>query len=213
MKNRVFISYAKEDSNFAKKLHTDLLDVGVDPWIDSYELLAGQDWDKTIREAIGYCSYFLALLSTCSVSKTGYVQKEIRKALDIADQKPEGSIFILPVRIDDCEPSFESLRRLHRTDLFPDYDQGLKELLRVFNYTSEEKPKLININTEKRDGKIVRLNNGYGFISYSLVKGDLFFHVNELKNMSFEDLSEGDIILFHLADGPKGQVAIDIERA
>lgn len=213
MKPKVFISYAKEDIRFARKLHMDLIDADVKPWMDSHELMPGQDWDKSIREAIEQSSYFLAVLSSRSVAKTGYVQKEIRKALEIADQKPDGSIFILPVRIDDCEPSFERLRRLHRADLFPDYDQGLKDLLRLFKYTSEEKPKLSKIYSEKRDGKIHRLMNGFGFIKYSFVKRDLFFHANELQNISYNDLRVGDILLFFIADGPKGQVAIEIERA
>ena len=214
MKTKVFISYAKEDMGFAKKLYTDLRNAGIEPWLDSFELTPGQDWDKAICEAIGQSSYFLAVLSNCSVTKSGYVQKEIRNALEIADRNPEGKIFIIPVRIDDCEPSFEGLKRLHRADLFPAYDQGLKELLRVFNYMLEEKPALINIDAEKRDGKIVRLSGrGYGFITYSYVKPDIFFHSNELQGVMYDDLHEGDVVLFSIAEGPKGRVAVDLEIA
>lgn len=41
-------------------------------------------------------------LSNKSVTKEGYVQKEIKLALDLADEKPEGVIFIIPVKLDDC---------------------------------------------------------------------------------------------------------------
>lgn len=44
----------------------------------------------------------IVFLSTTSVSKEGYIQKELRYALDIALEKPEGTIFIIPVRLDDC---------------------------------------------------------------------------------------------------------------
>jgi hypothetical protein len=41
--------------------------------------------------------------STNAVSKTGYIQKEIREALEIADRMPEGRVFIIPVRLEPCE--------------------------------------------------------------------------------------------------------------
>jgi hypothetical protein len=42
-------------------------------------------------------------LSSRSVRKEGYIQKEIKLALDIAEEKPEGTIFIIPVKLDSCE--------------------------------------------------------------------------------------------------------------
>ncbi len=214
MKTKVFISYAKEDKDFVNMLYADLREGGIEPWVDTFDLIPGQDWDKAIRDAIGQCSYFVAILSERSVTKSGYVQTEIRKALEIADRHPEGKIFIIPIRIDNCEPSFEKLRKLHRADFFPDYEQGLNELLRVFNYMPEEKPALININVEKRDGLIARVTaRGFGFIAYSHVKPDIFFHANELQNVMYEELREGDIVLFSIAEGPKGRVAVEVERA
>jgi len=37
------------------------------------------------------------------ITKQGFVQKEIRFALDIADEHPPGRIFIIPVRLVDCD--------------------------------------------------------------------------------------------------------------
>jgi TIR domain len=116
---RVFISYAKEDKGFAEKLYNDIQQAGVEPWIDTVDLVPGQPWDSAIRKAISDCEYFIAVLSSRSVGKKGYVQKEIRHALTIAEEYPEDKIFIIPIRIDECEPSFDGLRRLHRADLFP----------------------------------------------------------------------------------------------
>ncbi|MBK8784742.1 MAG: hypothetical protein IPO22_23775 [Anaerolineales bacterium] len=50
--------------------------------------------------------------------KRGYVNKEIRRALDVADEKPEGTIYVIPLRLDECEPSFERLKQLHWADYF-----------------------------------------------------------------------------------------------
>lgn len=44
----------------------------------------------------------------------------------------EGKIFAIPVRLDDCEIPYEKFKRLHRVDLFPDWSQGIKKLLRTF---------------------------------------------------------------------------------
>lgn len=209
MKTRVFICYAKEDKGFAEKLYSDLQQAGVEPWLDNKDLVPGQLWDTVIRKAIRDSSYFIAVLSSLSVGKKGYVQKEIRHALEIAEEYPEDKIFIIPLRIDECEPSFEGLRRLQRADLFPSYEQGLKELLRVFNYASEEKPALVKVDIRRKAGTISRLTDrGFGFIG----KG-IFFHSKELPNVSFNELREGDVVLFSIAESPKGQVAVDVERA
>jgi hypothetical protein len=42
-------------------------------------------------------------LSKASIGKTGYVQREIRMILDLADEQPEGKIFIIPARLEACE--------------------------------------------------------------------------------------------------------------
>jgi uncharacterized protein YraI len=46
---------------------------------------------------------FLVCLSQNAVTKEGYIQKEIRFALDVAEEKPEGTIFIIPAKLEECE--------------------------------------------------------------------------------------------------------------
>jgi cold shock CspA family protein len=205
----VFISYAREDKVFAKRLYGDLQEAGVKPWIDCVDLLPGQAWARAIRDAIAHSSYFVAVLSSRSVSKKGFVQKEIRQALDIAGEFPEDRIFIIPLRLDECEPSFEGLRRLHRADLFPSYEQGLKELLRVFTYDAAEKPELIEVLAQ--DVGVIKSikDKGFGFVN-SEMAGELFFHSNELRGITFDELRVGDLVRFSIAKGPKGFVATDI---
>lgn len=65
-----------------------------------------------------------------------------------------------------------------------------------------------------QEGTIARLTDrGYGFISYEGAEKDLFFHSNELKNVQYNDLKEGDKVTFEIADGPKGQNAVNVNRA
>ena len=59
-------------------------------------------------------------------------------------------------------------------------------------------------------GTITRLNNGYGFISREGEEKDLFFHVNELQGISFDELQEGDKVQFEVGESPKGPNATNV---
>ncbi len=130
---KVFISYGKEDIETAKKLRDDLEKAGIKTWLDEEDLLPGQNWKKIISREIKESSYFLALLSSESLSTRGFVQKELKMALDLLDEFPEDEIFVIPVRIDECEPSDEQLKEIHCADLFPSYEKGVQYILRVLS--------------------------------------------------------------------------------
>lgn len=58
---------------------------------------------SAIQNAILSGSHFVALLSTRSVSKQGYVRKEPREAINMLEEIPETDIFLIPVRTGKCE--------------------------------------------------------------------------------------------------------------
>jgi CspA family cold shock protein len=61
------------------------------------------------------------------------------------------------------------------------------------------------------EGIIARLTDrGFGFISREGQEKDLFFHSNELVDVEFNDLNEGDKVTFEVADGPKGPNATKV---
>lgn len=125
---RPFISYAREDRDAATSLATDLRSAGAKPWLDSEQLLGGQEWEPAIRRAIRDCTHFIALISESSVSKRGFVQKEVRAALEVLDELPPDQVFLIPVRLDDSTPTHDRLSQLHWVDLFPDYSEGLSRI-------------------------------------------------------------------------------------
>jgi hypothetical protein len=55
-------------------------------------------------------------LSSGSVNSSGYLQKEIRHVLDVADEQPEGAIFVIPAKIEACDVPGR-LTRWHWVDL------------------------------------------------------------------------------------------------
>ena len=102
-KLRVFLCHASQDKPIVRELYQRLLAEGwIDPWLDEEKLLPGQDWDLEIYKATRDADSIIICLSSTSVAKEGYVNKEIRRALDIAGEKPEGAIYVIPLRLDNC---------------------------------------------------------------------------------------------------------------
>ena len=65
-----------------------------------------------------------------------------------------------------------------------------------------------------QSGTIAKLNErGFGFISIEGQEKDLFFHSNELKDVEFDNLKEGDKVQFEISDSPKGQNATNVTRS
>jgi len=130
---RVFLCHASQDKAKVRELYHRLRSEGwIAPWLDEEELLPGQDFDLEIYRAIRDTDAIIICLSTLSVAREGYVNREIRRALEIAQEKAEGAIYIIPLRFDDCNPSFEQLRKLHWVDYFtPNAHESLIKSLRA----------------------------------------------------------------------------------
>lgn len=112
-KLRVFLCHASQDKPAVRELYKRLAaEPWIAPWLDEENLLPGQDFDLEIYKAARDTDAIIICLSKISVAKEGYVN-ENRRALDAADEKPEGAIYIIPLRLDDCSPSFERLKKLH----------------------------------------------------------------------------------------------------
>jgi hypothetical protein len=107
---KIFVSYVQEDLDEAYQIYRRLRQEGYDPWIDKEKLFGGQDWDLEITKAIEESNFFLACISSHSVNKEGYYQKELKKGMNIWEMQPEGRIYLIPVRLENCQvpPKTES---------------------------------------------------------------------------------------------------------
>jgi hypothetical protein len=65
------------------------------------------------------------------------VQSELGQALDVLTEIPEGDIFLIPARLEECQIPYEELRSLHRVDLFPSSDKGAERNIRAIRGTKE----------------------------------------------------------------------------
>lgn len=124
-----FLSHAKEDAKFIRGLASRLLQDGILPWFDEQELLPGDNWKRTIDEAIEKSDFVLVFLSATSVSKIGYFQRELKYALDQHQLRPEGARYIIPIIIDDCQPpgSLRDIQWLRADE--PEWYERLKRAL------------------------------------------------------------------------------------
>lgn len=99
----VFLCHASQDKPIVREMYQRLLaESWIDPWLDEEKLLPGQDWDLEIEKAVEVSDAIIVFLSDNSVTKEGYIQRELRMALRVAEEKPEGAIFIIPVRLNEC---------------------------------------------------------------------------------------------------------------
>ncbi len=137
--SKVFISYGEKDYKIAKRLYDDLKASGFDPWMNKENILGGCNRKLEIRRAILESSYFLVLLSEKSLSDTGYFHKELKTALEMLEETPPSGMFILPVRLDACKSAYENLQNIQHTDLFPSYEEGLRQILRALETPGDEK--------------------------------------------------------------------------
>jgi len=120
---RVFLCHSSQDKPAVRELYQKLrAESWIQPWLDEEELYPGQDWNMEIEKAVEAADAIIVCLTRGSITKEGYVQRELRIVLDFADYKPEGTLYIIPARLEACEPP----RRL-RAWQYADYFEGQRE--------------------------------------------------------------------------------------
>jgi len=130
---RVFLCHSSGDKPAVRDLYRRLRDDGFEPWLDEEALLPGQDWKEEIPQAVRGSDVIIVCISRASVGKEGYLQKELRDALSVAEEKPEGTIFIIPVRLEEVEVP-RRLSQWQWADLFQ--TGGYQRLVQALNVSS-----------------------------------------------------------------------------
>ena len=113
----IFLIHAHADKETVRKLYQRLVSDGLNVWFDAERLQPGQDWQNEIRDALLKCDVVIVCLSKAFDKQQGYRHEELKLALEKANFLPSDEIFIIPVRLEKCDMP-ESLRHLHRVDLF-----------------------------------------------------------------------------------------------
>ena len=81
-------------------------------------------FEKQIRKR----DFVILLLSSNSVKKRGYFQKEYKLTLEELDTIPEGQIYAISLKLDECEIPHE-FKKYHVTDLFPNFTEKIDKII------------------------------------------------------------------------------------
>ena len=127
MANNMFISYSRQDSEFADKLAKDLRIAGVKVWIDKSDIVYGENWDIAVEDGLYSCNFFLIILSPVSVES-----KDVRDELNLAIN--EGK-HVIPVIYKDCRIPLR-IQRINYIDMTGEYTDGLTRLLNALGVKS-----------------------------------------------------------------------------
>jgi hypothetical protein len=142
----IFLSYAQEDKDEVENLYQRLSNAGFKPWMDKKDILPGERWKSSIHRAVQSSDFFLVCLSVNSVNKRGFLQKEIKDALDIWQEKLESDIYLIPVRLEDCETP-ETLGDFQWVNLFE--EDGWARLVQAIRVGMKRRGEAVKPITQK----------------------------------------------------------------
>jgi hypothetical protein len=139
---KVFLCHSSADKPKVRELYRSLRRRGLEPWLDVENLQPGHDWQFEIRKALDNSDAIIIFLSKNSVDKEGYVQREIKFALDRALEMPAGRIFLIPARLEDCELPY-GLEKYQWVNLYE--EGGYEKLIKALKTRGNQ---LKNLNVE-----------------------------------------------------------------
>lgn len=135
-KPQVFLAYVEEDLERVRQLYAACEQEGFRPWLDKKKLMPGQNWPRSIETAIQTSDFFVACFSRRSTSKRGGFHSELRYALSCASKVPLDETFFIPIRLDDCIVPRSIATEVQYVDLFPDWEAGVNNVIRVMREQS-----------------------------------------------------------------------------
>lgn len=130
----IFLSRTSIDKPFVEKLSADLKRLGIESWVDKYEIKVGESIFWRVEEGLKESEYFAIVLSPEAL-KSEWVKSEISVAWD--RKMMVGKNAILPLLYRDCEiPAL--LKSLKYADFRRDYQTGFSELVAVFGISQAD---------------------------------------------------------------------------
>ena len=146
----VFISYASQDAEAAKRICDALRAADIEVWFDRNELRGGDVWDRQIRQQIHDCRLFVPIVSANTEARVeGYFRREWKLAVDRTHDLSERVAFIVPIVIDstpetraDVPDAFRQIQwtRLPGGKAYPAFVEQIRRLITPFRATPTAPP-------------------------------------------------------------------------
>ena len=107
MTQAIFLSYASQDADAARRICEALRAAGLEVWFDQSELRGGDAWDASIRKQIKECALFVPVISANTQAREeGYFRLEWKLAVDRSHLMADNKAFFVPVMLGDIsEPA------------------------------------------------------------------------------------------------------------
>ncbi len=107
MTQPIFLSYASQDADTARRICDALRAAGLEVWFDQSELRGGDAWDASIKKQIKECALFIPLITpNTQAREEGYFRLEWKLAVDRSHLMADNKAFFVPVLIGDVnEPA------------------------------------------------------------------------------------------------------------
>ena len=103
MTQAIFLSYASQDADAARRICDALRAVGLEVWFDQSELRGGDAWDASIRKQIKECALFVPMISdNTNAREEGYFRLEWKLAVDRSHLMADDKTFFVPIILDDA---------------------------------------------------------------------------------------------------------------
>jgi hypothetical protein len=133
---QIFLCYARQDEEAVRELYQRLSTAGFKPWMDQEDIYPGEQWQASIERALERSDFFLACLSTHAISRRGFLQREIKGALDRWQERLHSDIYLIPARLEPREVP-EVLRDFQWVNLYE--ERGWPRLLQALQVGLERR--------------------------------------------------------------------------
>lgn len=125
---QIFLCHGSEDSAQVEEIYRRLQGLGLQPWMETLDLLPGQQWQQAIPTALKGSDVVLVFLSRQSVAQRSSVQGAFQLALATLEALPAGAIPTMLVRLDACDVP-EQFAELPWVEGFP--EEGFKRVVQA----------------------------------------------------------------------------------
>jgi sulfatase modifying factor 1 len=132
---QIFVSYAHQDSHFARRLAQDLRQQGLSVWIAPDSIRPGEKWVEAINRGLDESGVFVLALTPNAV-ESRWVKDETHVAIEL---NAEEKLRFMPLLVKPCD--IPPLWRVHQQINFHNaYYSGLSELLATLGIEDFEPP-------------------------------------------------------------------------
>jgi len=110
----VFLAFVEEDEEIVNHIYDKLKDNGLKPYMYTRDKIGGEKWGEKIPQRIKESNFVILCFSRKAIVKEGFFQKEVHYAISNYELKPDDTIYLIALGLDDCKIPY---RRVDNTNL------------------------------------------------------------------------------------------------